>query len=91
MRRSGYVRIDVGEIIDEIDDGDLVDEVKRRKLAIDTDAPTMEMVQEAYEELRRGRPAEALSILDRLVLPKWKTSDAAKKAYDDMFRSATRQ
>lgn len=82
-RRTGYVRIDVNEIISEIDDNDLLDEVRSRKLITTASGETYDSdaVKEAFEELRVGRVAEAMSILDRLLNPKWGTPKACEAAY----------
>lgn len=82
-RRSGYIQIDVNEYIDEIDDHVLVEEVKARKLSLDTatEPPDLDIVREAYEELLRGRSAEARSVLERILFPKWRSVESAKNAY----------
>jgi hypothetical protein len=82
--RSGSIRVQVWEVIDQIDDEDLLHEVKTRKLILPSNTinePTdMELVQEAYEELLRGRGAEARSILHALIYPKWKNVRACTDA-----------
>jgi hypothetical protein len=35
-------------------------------------------LRDAHEELLRGRPAEALAILERLIRPKWKNTRACE-------------
>ena len=73
-RRSGYVRIDISDVIDEIDDDDLLEEIKHRKLIVAGDAQDfmpMDDLVEAYAELLRGRASEAMAILDRIIHPKW--------------------
>lgn len=85
-RRSGYVTVDVYEVIDAIDDEDLLEEVKSRKLIIGTAATDFipeDDIREAYEELLRGRASEALAILDRLVHPKWGSVKAAQAAWQN--------
>lgn len=69
-RRSGYVEVSVANLLDELDDADLLGEVEDRGLEAGL-KDGVEEVREAYAELRRGRPAEALAILDRLLNPKW--------------------
>ena len=85
-RRRGYIRydIDVSELIDEIDDNDLLEEVKDRKLfgGLTSDGDPLEMVREAYRELLCGRVHEARAILDRLLNPKWDTVDACQRQYE---------
>lgn len=82
--RSGSVRVDVADVIDEIRDEDLLAEVKARDLSLPTiNEPTdMDIVREAYEALLRGHAPEARCILDRLVFPKWKTVSAALNQYE---------
>lgn len=73
-RRSGYVSASVDEILEEIDDEALLGEIENRGLDAGL-KDGFEEVREAFAELRRGRSAEALAILDRLLNPKW-TSQA---------------
>lgn len=76
------VSIDVCEVIDAIDDDDLLEEVKSRKLIVGaaSDFVPEDDIREAYAELLRGRPSEALAILDRLINPKWRSTKAAEAA-----------
>ena len=81
-RRSGYVQIDVSEILCELDDDDLLDEIASRKLTLaGGEAYDQDLVREAYHELRGGRPFEAMVILDRLLNPKWKTVTGCAAEY----------
>lgn len=84
--RRGYIQysIDVSELIDEIDDDDLLEEVKARELlaGLSSDDDPLEMVREAYRELLCGRVHEARAILDRLLNPKWDAVDACQKQYN---------
>lgn len=82
-RRTGYVQIEVSEILNEIDDDDLLDEVASRKLTLaGGEAYDQDLVREAYNELRVGRAKEAAAILDRLLNPKWKsTADCAAEYF----------
>lgn len=79
--RSGTIRIDVSDVIEEIEDDDLLDEVSRRKLLTSMDGLDSELVREAWDELRAGRHTAALCILDRLLSPKWPNERAAQAAY----------
>jgi hypothetical protein len=81
--RSGYVRIDVTEILNEIEDGILLEELESRKLITTPSGESydQDLVKEAFHELRIGRHAEALSILDRLLNPKWVTPKACASDY----------
>jgi hypothetical protein len=72
---AGTISIDVSEVIDEIEDDVLLEEIRARKLLVGSpgdESTDVDIVREAYAELLRGRPSEALSILDRLLNPKWK-------------------
>jgi hypothetical protein len=81
--RSGYVRIDVTEFLDEVEDDILLEELAARKLitAPSGESYDQDLVKEAFNELRVGRVAEALSILDRLLNPKWTTQKSCLAAY----------
>jgi hypothetical protein len=82
-RRRGYMTVDVdlGEALEEIDDETLIQEVQDRKLNLGAyDFEPEAELREAYAELLRGRPAEALAILDRLLRPKWNTAKACEIA-----------
>lgn len=82
--RSGYVRIDIDDIIDEIEDDVLVAELENRRLITQPAGASydQDLVKDAYQELRVGRVAEAMSILDRLLNPKWTNRHACETAYD---------
>jgi hypothetical protein len=81
-RRSGRITIDidVGEYIDEIDDEALLEAVQERKLTGLSEFDPVDDLQIVRAELLRGRPAEALSILDRLLMPKWNSRQACEIA-----------
>lgn len=82
-RRSGLISIDVAMLIDQIDDGDIEDEFRARKLHLKVpDAPdAADDIRDAYEELLRGRPTEARAILERILHPKWRDPKDCEKAY----------
>lgn len=90
-RRSRYfsVEVDLNEAIGEIDDDLLLQEVRARNigLGLDCDDPREDLA-EARFELLRGRPAEALAILDRLINPKWHKVSAAENAYQMTLKDA---
>ena len=76
-RRRGYMTVDVDldEALEHIDDESLVKEVKERKLSLGRDDfDPMDDLRDAHEELLRGRPSEALAILERLIRPKWRST-----------------
>ena len=84
--RSGCVTvtIDAEEALDEICDEQLLEEVVRRKLhkkAVNGFDMFYE-VKKAWDELRCGRAAEALSILDRIVNPQWVSEQRCKTQYE---------
>lgn len=75
--RRGYMTVDVDldEALEHIDDETLAQEVKERKLSLGRDDfDPMDDLRDAHEELLRGRPAEALAILERLIRPKWRST-----------------
>jgi hypothetical protein len=80
-RRRGYMTVDVdlNEALDNIDDDTLLEEVKERKLSLGRDDfDPVDDLKDAHEELLRGRPAEALAIIERLIRPKWKNTRACE-------------
>ena len=80
-RRSGYfsVDVDLGEAIEAMDDEMLLQELKDRKLQLGRDDfDPMDDLLDANEELLRGRPAQALAILERLIRPKWQSTKACE-------------
>lgn len=83
MRRcSGYIQIDVQELLDELDDNDLLEELQARKLSSAVgETCDLTIVQEAYAALQRNALAEAKIILDRLLFPKWKTRSRCRSEY----------
>jgi hypothetical protein len=79
------VDVDLDEALEHIDDETLVEEVKERKLSLGwDDFDPMDDLRDAHEELLRGRPAEALAILERLIRPKWRS---IKSCEMDMLRA----
>ena len=86
--RSGPIRIDVSEFLEEVDDDDLLDELASRKLApaASGEAVDLDIVREAYEALSRHAVTEARCILDRLLLPKWKTRERCSDDYKTFFK-----
>ena len=83
-KSNGYVTVDVtvdiADVIEDISDFDLLEECRSRKLSVGDvgEAVDMDIVKEAYSALLRGHPAEAKSILDRIVFPKWRNTEAAQ-------------
>lgn len=88
-RRSGYMTVDVDldEALEHIDDASLLAEVADRKLSLGyRDFDPVEDLHDVRNEILRGRPAEALAILDRLILPKWQSLAACEL---DLKRAST--
>ena len=85
-KRRGYIEVTVyaEDMVEQIDDEQLLDEVERRKLATSDNADGMEIAKEAYDALCANRPAEAKSILERLVLPKWQSAKRCQSDYDQL-------
>jgi hypothetical protein len=82
-KRRGYMTVDVdlGEAVDQMTDEMLLEEVKDRKLSLGRDDfDPIDDLHEIYNELLRGRPAEAMVILDRLLRPKWSNAKACEIA-----------
>lgn len=82
-RRRGYmtVEVDLDEALDEIEDDVLLQEVQERKLQVGAnDFNPEEDLREAYAALLRGHTAEAISIMDRLLRPKWSSAKACEIA-----------
>lgn len=84
-RRSGEVRIDVSDVIDQIGDDDLIDEVRARKLHVTGDLGRVEFFDRdyavrAYEDLLGGRPSDALVLLERALFPTLVTEKVYRKA-----------
>jgi hypothetical protein len=89
-RRSGYVRVDISDVLNEIEDDCLLAELRARKLTPAGVGETVDLdiVREAYDELHRGDMIEARVILERLLFPKWKAKTEAQSAYD-FFRKSS--
>jgi hypothetical protein len=82
--KRGYltVDVDISEVIDEIDDFDLLEEIKERKLSLGRDDfDPLEDIRDAYNELLRGRMGEAKVILERLLMPKWRKAEDSETAW----------
>jgi hypothetical protein len=96
-RHRGYmtVEVDLGEALENCSDDMLLQEVEERKLkrvgASDGSLP--DDLLDARDELLRGRPAEALAILERILSPKWSNERFCEIALKASRRSAatTRQ
>ena len=76
-KRRGYftVDVDLGEAIDEMTDDMLIEEINERKLNLGRNAfDPADDFRDMREALLRGRPAEALAILERLIHPKWQNT-----------------
>jgi hypothetical protein len=78
------VTVDVDVDIDEFDDEVLLDECKARGLTV---PGHMDAIRDAHEALSRGRPAEAKSILERVLVPKWRDPDECHKHYMSFLKN----
>lgn len=85
--RSGAIRIEVCDVMSEICDDDLLIELEHRKLrpAAVGETADLDIVREAYWALGRNRPAEARSILERILFPKWKSVPKCRDEYEKML------
>ena len=84
---SGFISICIDHVLDQIDDEELLAEMKRRDLDLET-VNDLDDVAAAHRELLTGRPSEALAILDRILNPKWPTSERCLEQYRKALRSA---
>jgi len=80
--RRGYltVEVDLNEAIDEMSDDMLLQEVEDRKLELVSAFDPVGDLLEARNCLLRGRSAEALSIIERILSPKWSSGHACEVA-----------
>lgn len=78
------IYIDVDDVIDQIDDDDLIAEVRSRKLHLtligDVEHFDRDYVERAYEELLRGRSSDAIALLERALFPTIVTEKDYRKA-----------
>jgi len=84
-KHRGYmtVEVDLDEALDNVSDEMLLQEVDDRKLKRvgASDFDPVEDLCDARDELLRGRSAEALAILERLLRPKWSDAKACEIAF----------
>ena len=88
-RGRGYmtVEVDLHEALQEMTDEMILEEAQERKLTSGAYSfDPMEELQELHQELLRNRPAEALAILERLIRPKWHSTQACEA---DLKRAKT--
>lgn len=93
-KRRGYMTIDVdlGEAVEQMTDEMLLEEVADRKLSLGRDDfDPVDDLHEIYNELLRGRSAEAMVILDRLLRPKWSNATACQIALLSRQHQAAKQ
>lgn len=85
---SVHTHVDLDDIFYEIDDEDLLEELKSRKINVPKALveDEMDLVRDAYQELRRGSLMDAAVILERLLYPKWKALDICEKQYSDAIK-----
>lgn len=79
--QCGYmtVEVDLNEALEEMTDEMILQEAEDRKLTAGAYGfDPMDDLRMAYRELLVGRSAEALVILERLVMPKWSSARACE-------------
>ena len=80
-RGSMTVEVDLSEALSECSDEMIREEFEERKLNLGQYGfDPVEELKMIREELLRGRTAEALAILNALLLPKWSSPQACEKA-----------
>lgn len=81
--RQNSITIDIFDFIGEIDDEILLEECQSRQLTPAGPGETVDqdIVREAYDALQRHSVAEARSILERLLFPKWKNQKACETEF----------
>ena len=81
-RGSGYMTVDVDlyDALQSVDDEMLLTEMKERKLNLGRAdfEPVDDLLSMLVRNSLRGRPAEALAILERLINPKWHCTEACE-------------
>ena len=84
---SVYVDIDVGQILEEMTDAQVLEEVERRcidiartpeQAKVDTFTP---LVEEALAMLQQGRTDDARLTLERALFPKWDSPETALRLF----------
>ena len=93
--RSGSIQIDVpvSDVLDEVDDESLLQEVRDRELELPASMETPIGCDRSYAEeaillLRTGRTYDALTLLERVIFPKFETREACEKALAKVRMSA---
>lgn len=71
--RSRSVTVDVEVDLDQFDTKDLVEELRAREC--DLPMPFKEELIELHDELRRGNSVNAMTLIERLIWPKWRSRD----------------
>lgn len=80
---SVFARVDVSDVLDELEDADLINELKRRQVDTAADVERsktqslMPLLEEALEMLQQGRADDARLTLERALYPKWKSAEEA--------------
>jgi len=93
--RSSSITIDVpvSDVLDEIDDDDLLKEVRNRELELPAGVEASIGCDRSYAEeaillLRTGRSWDALTLLERALHPKFQDRAACEKALAKVRMSA---
>lgn len=82
--RRGWIRIDACEVLEQVEDDELIEEVRSRKLHV-SELGQMEHFDRdyavrAYEELIGGRIENAIVMLERALFPTIVTESEYRKA-----------
>lgn len=70
--RSRSVTVDVEVDLDQFNTKDLIEELKAREC--EAPMPFKEELIELHDELRRGHITDAMTLIERLVWPKWRST-----------------
>ena len=92
MRRKSYlgsisVDVEIGDVLDEISDGAILEEMESRSLAR-SENYDRDYAMRAFEALRMRRYAEAEALLDRALWPHPATTKEALSAMASLFDRA---
>ena len=84
------VEVEVGDVLDNLSDQDLLDELKSRSVTIKSEAKDRDHLLDVYHHLNVGEYVDATIALHALLFPKFKSPEdclAKFKAY----RAATQE
>ena len=87
MRSYVSVDVDIDDVLSELSDSDLVEALEaRRKLpgrgkSVGGEMAELAYIQDAYNALGRGDTEYAMLIIERVMYPKWASTEDAAKAF----------